>query len=85
MRTQSMDTPPHIEEILIEGLRRMSAGEKLQRVFELNALLETLAMSDVRKRHPEADEYECRLRVASRRIPADLMLKAFGWNVEEKG
>ena len=43
------------------------------------------AMSDVRSRHPEADERECLLRVASRRVPADLMLKAYGWDVKEKG
>ena len=79
------DTHPEIEKRLIEGLRRMSVAEKFRMIQELNASLEILAMADVRKRHPTADEYECRLRVASRRIPADLMKKAFGWDVNEKG
>ena len=79
------DTHPEIEKRLIEGLRRMSAAEKFQRIAELNASLELLAMADVKKRHPEANEWECRLRVASRRIPPDLMKKAFGWDVNEKG
>ena len=84
MRSLS-DTHPEIEKRLIEGLRRMSVAEKFRKIAELNATLEILAMADVQKRHPEADERECRLRVASRRIPADLMKKAFGWDVTEKG
>ncbi len=79
------DTHPEIEKRLIDGLRRMSVAEKFRKIEELNASLEILALADVRKRHPDADEYECRLRVASRRIPADLMKKAFGWDVTEKG
>jgi hypothetical protein len=84
MKTLS-DTHPEIEKRLIEGLRRMTVAEKFRMIQELNASLELLALADVKKRHPEADEYECRLRVASRRIPADLMKKAFGWDVDEKG
>jgi hypothetical protein len=36
MRTQSPDTPPEIEEILLEGYRRMSPIDKLRQVFDLN-------------------------------------------------
>ena len=79
------DTHPDIEKRLIEGYRKMSPAQKLQRVCELNQFLETLARADVRRRHPQADEREVRLRVASRRIPADLMRKAFGWDPDEKG
>jgi hypothetical protein len=85
MKTQSPDTHPKIEKMLIEGIRKMSAAEKFRRIGELNRSLELLALADVRRRHPGADEWECRLRVASRRVPADLMKKAFGWDVEEKG
>ena len=79
------DTHPEIERLLIEGYRRMSPREKLQRVTEMNRFLDMLAWADVRRRHPDADEWECQLRVASRRIPAELMKKAFGWDVNEKG
>ena len=85
MKTQSEDTSPEIERRLIEGMRRMSAAEKFRRIGELMRAMEILAMEDVRHRHPEADEWECRLRVASRRVPPELMKKAFGWDVEEKG
>ena len=85
MKTLSSDTHPKIEQILIEGYRKMSPTEKWERVRELHLFAEALAMADVRRRYPEADDRECRLRVASRRIPVDLMKKAFGWDVEEKG
>lgn len=85
MKPQSPDTHPDIERVQIEGYRRMSAAEKLRKIAELNQFLDMLALADVRRRHPEAGEWECRLRVASRRIPADLMKKAFGWDVAEKG
>lgn len=85
MKTQSPDTHPAIEKIQIEGYRRMSAAEKFRQVQEMNRFLEMLAWADVRRRHPNADDQECRLRVASRRIPADLMRKAFGWDPDKQG
>jgi len=79
------DTHPEIEKILIEGYRKMSPAEKFRCVCEMNQLRERLAASDVRRRHPDVDEREVRLRVASRRIPAELMRKAFGWDPDKEG
>ena len=85
MRTQSEDTHPKIERMLIEAVRQMSIAEKFRHIEELNQSLELLALADVQRRFPEADAYECRLRIASRRVPAELMKKAFGWDMKEKG
>ena len=85
MKTQSPDTHPEIERILIEAYRRMTPGEKFRRIEGMNRSMEMLAMSDIKRRHPDASEYECRLRIASRRIPAELMRKAFGWDPEKEG
>lgn len=79
------DTHPEIEKMLIEGYRRMSAQEKMDRVSELNRTIQRLALSDIRERHPEADEREQMLRLASRWLEPELMLKAFGWDVEKEG
>ena len=79
------DTHPDIEAKLIEEMRRLTPTEKIRRIGELNLALEMLAMADVRRRYPDADERECRLRVASLRVPKELMKKAFGWDVDEKG
>ena len=81
----SDDTDPVIEEFLIAGYRRMSTAEKLERVRELTRAVQQLALMDIRRRHPEADEREQALRLASRWIEPELMLRAFGWDVREKG
>jgi hypothetical protein len=79
------DTDRKVQALLIEGYKRMSEAERLQKVFELNRLLVKLMEAEVRHRYPNADEREIRLRVASRWLPPELMQKAFGWNPKERG
>ena len=79
------DTDPAIEAFLIEGYRRMSPAQKLDRVRALTRAVQQLALLDIRRRHPGADEREQALRLASRWIEPELMLRAFGWNVREAG
>jgi hypothetical protein len=79
------DTDRKVQALLIEGYKRMSEAERLQKVFELNRLLVKLMEAEVRHRHQNADERETRLRVASRWLPSELMQKAFGWNPKERG
>jgi hypothetical protein len=85
MKTQSPDTHPEIERILIEAYRRMTPAEKFRRVEGMNRAMEMLAMADIKRRYPNASEHECRLRAASRRLPAELMRKAFGWDPDKEG
>jgi hypothetical protein len=80
MRTLSPDTHPDAERILIEGIRRMTPAEKYRRIASMNEMMERLARADIRRRYPDAEEQEIRLRIASRRIPAELMIRAFGWD-----
>ena len=79
------DTHPAIEALLIEGYRRMSPSQKLERVRALTRAVQELALLDVRRRHPNADAREQALRVASRWIEPDLMVRAFGWDVRVEG
>lgn len=79
------DTNPKIEAFLIDGYRKMSPSQKLERVRALTRAVQEFALMDVRRRHPEADEREQALRVASRWIEPDLMMRAFGWDVREAG
>ena len=79
------DTDPRIEAILIAGYRAMSVAEKAERVNELTRAVQEMALLDVRRRHPEADEREQALRVASRWLDPELMNRVFGWNLEEAG
>ena len=79
------NSDPKIEQLLIDGIRRMTAAEKLRRIVALNELLDTITLSLLREQYPDADDVEYRMRLASRSLPADLMKKAFGWDVEQKG
>jgi len=71
--------------MLIEGYRKMPAWRKLQIVSQANRFARQLILMDIRSRYPNADEEECRMRMASRWIPRDLMIRAFGWDPEEHG
>jgi hypothetical protein len=63
----------------------MSPAQKLERVRALTRAVQELALLDVRRRHPNADAREQALRVASRWIEPDLMVRAFGWDARVKG
>jgi hypothetical protein len=79
------DTDPAVDALLIEAYRRMSPAEKLERVRALNHAVQELAVADIRRRHPDADEREISLRLASRWLDPELMLRAFGWDVRKAG
>ena len=70
---------------MISGFRDMSPSDKLHQVGQLTAMVRHLAMHDVRRRFPDADQRERELRVASRWISPDLMLRVFGWDVGKEG
>jgi hypothetical protein len=79
------DTDPAVEALLVEGYRRMSPSQKLERVRALNHAVQELALADIRRRHPAADEREQALRLASRWLEPELMVRAFGWDVRKVG
>ena len=83
--SQPNDTHPAIEALLIEGYRRMSPSQKLERVRAMTQAVQELALLDVRRRHPNADAREQSLRVASRWLDPDLMFNAFGWDPRTMG
>ena len=79
------DTHPATEAKLIEGLRKMTPAQRLEIATQLTQAVQELAIADVRRRHPDADEREVALRAASRWLGPQLMLRAFGWDVEKMG
>ena len=79
------DTDPAIRAMLIEGYRAMSPAQKLERVWSLTRTVREIALADIRRRHPEADEREQMLRLASRWLDRELMVRAFGWDVRKVG
>ncbi len=86
MKTQSPDTPPEIEEILVEGYRRMTPFEKLRQVFELNRMAQTMAAMRIQAQYgPDLAERELRLRLAALWVDRTAMIEAFGWDPEVEG
>jgi hypothetical protein len=85
MRAQLSDTSPEIEKLIIEGYRKMSAAQKLRIMQDLIRTAHLLALSDIKRRYPNAVKRELQLRLASRWVEPELMRKAFGWNHEIEG
>jgi hypothetical protein len=79
------DTDPVIKALLIEGYRRMSPSQKMERVRALTRAVQELALADIRRRHPDANDRERALRLASRWIEPDLMVRGFAWDVRKVG
>lgn len=86
MGSQASDTPLAVERLLIEGYRRMSAREKLQRVVALNRTVEQLAAARIRAQYGERmPERELRLRLGALRLDERLMLDVFDWDSRARG
>jgi hypothetical protein len=66
LRTQSSDTPPDVERVQIEGLRRLTPTQRLGLAAMLTHSTFALSMRGFRRLHPELREQElsilwCRL------------------------
>lgn len=86
MRALALDTPPDIEEIVLEGYRRMTPAQKLRRVVELGVAAQAMAAARIRDRYgPEISERDLRLRLAALQLDRQTMIEVFDWDPEEKG
>lgn len=82
----SLDTPPEIEEMLLEGYRRMTPEEKMRRIVELNRSVEEMAAARIRTQYgPDLPERELRLRLAALRLDREVMVRLFDWDPEVEG
>ena len=78
MRTQSPDTSPEAEQVLIDLLRRAPAWRRLQLADRMSATVRELCLAGLRSRHPNASEVEMRRRFADIHLGTDLAAKVFG-------
>ena len=85
MRAAS-DTPVAVERMVIDGYRRMSATQKLERVVAMNRALDQLSRARIRAQYgADLSEREIRLRLAALRIDRESLVAAFGWDPLEHG
>jgi hypothetical protein len=72
------DTTAEAWRVFLDVQRRMSPSEKLQRVLDLSALVQSAAEAGLRHSYPEADGREIFLRATRQRLGADLFRKVYG-------
>ncbi len=70
---------------MLEHWRRATPDQKLDRMFGMAQLVNELGRADLRRRYPEATAREIDLRLASRSIDRELMIRAFGWDPAVRG
>jgi hypothetical protein len=86
MRTQSPDTPPEVEQRLLEAYRRMSPLQRLMKAMEMSRAVQELAAARIKAQYgPDLSERELRLRLAALWIDRETMVRAFGWDPEIQG
>jgi hypothetical protein len=79
------DTPPDVERMMIEIWRRATPDQKLARMFGMGHMVNELARAETRRRYPDAAPREIELRLASRTLDRETMIKAFGWDPDING
>ena len=78
MRTQSPDTSPDAERVLIELMRRATAWRRLQLADRMSISTRELCRAGLRMRHPNASEAELRRRFADIYLGSELAAKVYG-------
>ena len=79
------DLPSDIKNILIEGYRKMTPQQKMQRVSELSKAVQQLALVRIQKQYGDISEREKKLRLASLWLDRETMIRVFDWDPSEKG
>jgi hypothetical protein len=78
MRTQSADTSPEAEQVLIALLRQASVTRKVEMVANANRTLRELSLAGLRERHPGESAAQLRRRWADLWLGSDLAAKVYG-------
>ena len=78
MRTQSLDTSPEAEKVLIELLRQAPPWRRMQLADRLSQSMRQFSMAGIRDRNPGASEPEIRRQFAELHLGTELAGKVFG-------
>lgn len=78
MSTLSADTRPEAERVQIELLRQTPAWRKLHMVGQMNQTVQTLALSGLRQRFPNASPAELQRRLADLMLGEELAARVYG-------
>lgn len=70
---------------MIELWRAASPEQKLEKIFGIGRMINELALAELATRYPHASPRELRLRLASRVLDRETMIRAFGWDPDVHG
>ena len=86
MNSYLSDTSPEAERILIEGYRKMTPRQKLERVVSMNKALVAMSTARIRATYGEdISDRELKLRLAALRLDREIMIKVFDWDPDKEG
>lgn len=74
------DTSPEVEARMFELWRRATPSQKLRKVFGIGKMINDLVRGELRVRYPDATAREIELRLASRNLDRETMMRAFHWD-----
>jgi hypothetical protein len=83
--TGASDTSPEADALMFQLWRQASPAQKLGKVFGVGKMINGLVRAELRKRYPEATPREIDLRLASRNLDRETMIRAFHWDPELQG
>jgi hypothetical protein len=61
-QSYTTDTSDDALAVQLEGFRRMSPTERVNKMCKLSASLRRMAMDAIRRRHPQDDQHEIRMK-----------------------
>lgn len=82
-RTQSKDTDPSVERLIVQHLRALTPQQKIAMIRRACRAAETWTRAGLRQRYPDADEHELRRRAGALRLGAEIVREVYGWEPEE--
>ena len=71
------DTDPRIREVWLEALRKITPGDKLRLVFEMNEFMHNAVIAQIRKQHPGISEWDMLRELARRRYGSELAERVY--------
>lgn len=85
MLSPGSDTHGDIDRMMIERWRHATPSQKLERMASMAHSVNELARAELRLRYPNATPREIDLRLRSRTLDRQTMMRAFGWDPELHG
>jgi hypothetical protein len=74
------ETIPEIEELAIAFYRECTAARKAELISSQCRLMDRLATTGIRRRHPDASASELKLHLFTLRLDRAWMVEAYGWD-----